>query len=290
MRKVGKAKKIHNLRGRGYSAEQIAAELGCSARTIQRTLAKDRPTTAPAPTPADVRVAALPVPTGGPLLDRVQALYELAREVRDGLDQESALASAVAADIVGIATTLSRLERRAARPGFRVTRTELEDAVASVVASINAVCGQPFACEACGRIVPGKVIDAPSLPARTADVAAADASASRQDELVARFDAEFDRYRALAGAVGDPKAQQKFLRQSGRLAALLARAEQTDHDVVVFDDELVAQGQADLQAVAGFAADAAEAGPLLCAGCAAEQRYRDAESASHGPDSLGDEE
>jgi hypothetical protein len=272
-------RKIQTLAARGYSPDRIAREVGCSVRTVYRviggTAAKPAaPRTAPVPlaTPAPV--------AGGTLVERVRALYELACSVRDGLAPDSDIAGRVAVDLVNLGALLARLEKRAgATP---VTEDDIADVCQSFQDRLRALDAANLVCPGCNRVMrrdPEQVrrVDAgiATHRARAAAERAAEPEADRRDEVAGMVEELFESLRSVAATATDPKAAQKYIRQSERLASVLARLERHDRQGWCLDAEALALAEKTRTHFRELAAGVADR-PLMCFECSATVRQAEA--------------
>jgi hypothetical protein len=268
----------------GSSHRELARKFGVSHVTIGKVVAASgtrakhgTPVHAPEPPPR-----ATPPAAGAPLVERVRALYGLAQSVRERLDAESDLAVRVAVDLVALGNLLARLERQSA--GEHRTHDDLADAIESLEAMVVEAAAKHPVCEACDRPMtrgerPAEAAAAVvETRARAAAERAAGGRGERGDEIEGMVEELFGSLSGLAANATDPRTAQRYIRQSERLATVLARLEKHDAQIgFVIDPAIVAETDAWLRDLMGNVAHRR----LLCHECGARFRRLEAEGESN---------
>jgi hypothetical protein len=271
-----KRDRVAALKAQGFTHKQIGTRLGVSARTVARALSEDDKTSAAPPagvvTPPLRQNPSSEPPPGDPstsLLERVRALLNIVQAARAGLPTDSDLAAKLATDSVNLSLLLGRLEQRGRAAGGdgAFPRSEVAAAVRSLTAKLNGAIAAlgPLSCARCTCPIHCEPPEVPNSRALAAPTEQPDAA---ERELVADLDEYFGALSALTRSATDARALQRYARQAGRLATLLARLEQREQgDVVVFDVKATAPIS---ERMAGWIDRCGAAGGLLCARCSRE--------------------
>jgi hypothetical protein len=269
MKKIGKARRIRILREQGFSAERIADMVGCSVRSVYRTLAGS-PGPVAGPDPAPPTAPATPPPGappagGGTLTDRVRALYVEMQAALKALAPDSRASASLAASVVTAASILARLERQPR--GIVLTPAEVARARQELYELYERVRAEKRVCEVCNREMHMRPVPAPAAAAPQPERAAGVDMAALAQEV----DDSMMRHRELAASsAADPRVMVQYYREATRTAALLARLEKHTSDEIIISTEMVAKARAHLgeQRVHALALGS------VCAECGVTRRMR----------------
>lgn len=135
----------------GESNRSIARDFGVSHVTVGKVVATAAPVPPPAATPTPPAADAEPFDSSASALEVCRRL--LADAVADTNSADRTIAQRSRRDAGNLAILLARLEKseRADENMLHISRVEIDEAIAGVLAKSRALCEKPLVCAECGR-------------------------------------------------------------------------------------------------------------------------------------------